>query len=40
LRRRRGGKLRLRRRPDSRATTYWTELPAKPAGIEPYERQF
>jgi len=33
-------KLRLRRRPDPRATTYWTELPPKPAGTEPYERQF
>jgi hypothetical protein len=34
------GKLRIRRRPDSRATTYWTELPPKPPGTAPYERQF
>jgi hypothetical protein len=33
-------KLRIRRGPDPRATTYWTELPPKPAGTEPYERQF
>ena len=34
------GRLRLRRRPEPRVTTYWTELPEPKSGTEPYERQF
>ena len=34
------GRLRIRRRPDPRVTTYWTELPEPKSGTEPYERQF
>ncbi len=34
------GRLRLRRRPDARAASYWTVLPEQPPGPESYEKQF
>jgi hypothetical protein len=34
------GKLRIRRRPDPRAETYWTVLPDPQPGPAPYEKQF
>ena len=34
------GRLRVRRGPDRRVATYWTELPPPARGTAPYERQF